>query len=72
MSTIITAEQMDALPDDSLVCTAGGIVFQKYDNWFKEGEHGWQRPGREWTERTRNFADSLHHPITLIPWTPPE
>lgn len=64
--TITTIDELDALPDRSLIETRGGVVFQKYAGWFAKGENGWHRPGYEWTERTRNFDDEVHQPLTVI------
>jgi hypothetical protein len=66
---ITNAEELDGLPDDSLIETRGRIVFQKYDNWYAEGEPGWLRPGSEWIDRTSNFDDKAHLPITVL-YTP--
>ena len=64
--TITTAAELDALPDGSLIKTAGGIVYAKYDGWFSDDTPGWHRPGYEWTERTSNFSDGIHHPLTVL------
>ncbi len=64
--TITTAEELDALPDGSLIESRGGVVFQKYAGWFAQDDAGWQRPGYEWTARTRDLTDKAHQPLTVI------
>jgi hypothetical protein len=64
--TVTTIEELNALPDAAIIKTRGGITFEKFKDWFREGDDGWQRPGSDWTERTQFFDDGAHLPITVI------
>lgn len=59
-------DELDALPDDAIIRTAGGITYEKYKHWHALNVDGWLRPGYDWPERIMHFVDPIHLPLTVI------
>lgn len=40
---ITTRDEANALPDRSAFITPGEIIFRKWENYYAEGQHAWER-----------------------------
>lgn len=67
--TITTRAEANSLPDRSAFITPGEIIFRKWENYYGEGKHAWERelgqmvPAEMLSESGHFPAVVLHEPV---------
>ena len=65
---LMTRDEANALPDRSAFVTPGEIIFRKWENYWGEGMHGWERELGQ-VVPAELLSTEGHFPATVL-WEP--
>lgn len=63
--TITTAEEANDLPDRSAILTPGQIIFRKWEDYYGDGKHAWERELGQ-VVPAELLSDDGHFPATVL------
>ena len=62
---IYTPEEANALPDRAAILTPGQIIFRKWENYYAQGKHAWERELGQMVPAELLSAEG-HFPATVL------